>query len=95
MKFNPIEILNAWIIAANPTKTQKELAEARMSICMSCESKREVIENKKWSALCGKCGCPLSKKIFTKEYGTCPLNKWNSIEEKYISNLKTKQKTII
>lgn len=95
MKFNPIEIFKAWVIAANPSKEQKELAEARMNICLKCDFRKEIIHNKKWSTICGRCGCPLQKKVFTDEYGTCPLQKWNSIEEEYIKNLKVKSKTII
>ena len=95
MSFNPIEIINAWFISSNPNPTQKKLAEERMSICMKCEFKKEIIHNKKWSAICGSCGCPLEKKIFTDQYGSCPKSKWNDIEEKYIKNLKVKTKTII
>jgi len=62
MGFDLIEILKAWVTAENPNKMQKELAELRLNICMGCDMRKEIIHNKKWSALCGKCGCPLSKK---------------------------------
>lgn len=95
MSFNPKEIINAWITSFNPNSTQKSLAEERMNICMKCEFRKEIIHNKKWSAICGGCGCPLEKKIFTDQAGTCPKSKWNSVEEKYIKTLKVKTKTII
>jgi len=98
MGFNPLEILKAWITAENPNKIQKELAELRLNICMGCDMRKEVVNNKKWSALCGKCGCPLSKKIFTDQYGSCPLGKWDEVETPYIKSLilkSKKTKTII
>lgn len=95
MKFNFIEIVNAWITAANPNEMEAELAKERLNICMSCNFRKEVIHKKKWSAVCGKCGCPIQKKIFTNEYGSCPLNKWEEIEKKYIKNLAIKEKSII
>ena len=95
MTFNISEIVKAWVTAANPNDVQRELAEERLDICMKCEFRKEVIHNKEWSALCGKCGCPISKKIFTDQYGSCPLNKWNLIEDKYKLHLKKKNKSII
>lgn len=95
MSFNLIEIFKAWAAAANPTEVQKKLADERINICMKCEFRKEIFHNKNWSATCGKCGCPLSKKIFTDQYGTCPLSKWNAIEEKYLNHLKVKKNSII
>ena len=95
MKINPIEIINAWIRAANPTETEKELAKARMDICLKCDFRKEIIHNKEWSAICGGCGCPLRAKIFTNQYGSCPQNKWEIIEKKYIKTLMVKEKSII
>lgn len=95
MKFNPLEIINAWITAANPNEIETQLAKERLDICMGCKFKKEVIHNKEWSALCGACGCPIKKKIFTDQYGSCPEKKWNLIESKYIKHLKRKEKTII
>ena len=72
-----LEIASAWITAANPTEEEKERAESRVTICNGCE------ENKLSEILdydyCGKCGCPLSKKIFSPLPGkeACPLEKWD------------------
>jgi PHP family Zn ribbon phosphoesterase len=95
MGFNPLEIINAWITAANPTEMEAKLAKERLSICLKCDFRKEVIHNKQWSAVCGKCGCPIQKKIFTNQYGSCPMNKWEEVEKKYIKNLVVKDKSII
>lgn len=71
-----LEIAKAWIIAANPTDEQKEIAEKRIAICNTCEFSRY---NKALDFhYCGECGCPLSKKIFTQGPGkdACPKQKW-------------------
>lgn len=71
-----LEIASSWISAANPTPEEKERAEKRVSTCNGCE------ENKLSEVLdyhyCGKCGCPLKKKIFSPLPGSeaCPLGKW-------------------
>jgi len=95
MKFNPLEIINAWITAANPNEIQTELAKERLDVCMECDFRKEVIHNKEWSAICGSCGCPIQKKIFTDQFGSCPEKKWNTLEEKYKSILKEKRKSLI
>jgi len=96
MKFNPIEIINAWITAANPNEVETKLAKERLDICMGCDIRKEIIKRKEWSAICGGCGCPIQKKIFTDEYGSCPEKKWNELEDMYKSILKqSKEKTLI
>lgn len=95
MKFDPIEIIDAWFRSLNPNEKESNLARERLDICMGCDFRKEVIRKKKWSALCGKCGCPIQKKIFTDQYGSCPLNKWDGIEKKYIGILSVKEKSII
>jgi hypothetical protein len=95
MKFNPIEIINAWFTSINPNETESILAKERLDICMKCDFRKEVIHNKEWSALCGKCGCPIRSKIFTNQFGSCPEKKWNILEENYKSILKEKGKTLI
>ena len=73
------KIIKAWITAANPTPTQRELAEKRMDICNSCDKKG----TKAKIIVCTQCGCPLSKKIFTMENDSCPLHKWLEVEKDY------------
>lgn len=74
---NIAEIITAWHRAQKPTPEQKELAEYRASICDACEFK----EFKKLvrSYVCGACGCPISKKIYSPTSGpdACPKGKWD------------------
>lgn len=71
------EIVVAWHRASNPTPEQKEIAEYRASICELCEHKqfKDLIK----TYICGACGCPISKKIYSPKAGTeaCPKSKWS------------------
>lgn len=71
------EIIISWWRAENPTKEQSELAERRLKICMGCNSRKESVV---FQYVCGECGCPLGKKIFTPKMGSCDLGKWNTVE---------------
>jgi hypothetical protein len=74
------DIIKAWAVSFNPTEEQKELADLRYNICISCDQRGNILGIEK----CNKCGCPLSKKIFTqKKAETCPLNKWDSVEKEF------------
>jgi hypothetical protein len=95
MRFDLIEIIDAWFTAMNPDETQSNLAKERLDVCMKCDLRKEVIHNKEWSAFCGGCGCPIRSKIFTDQFGSCPEKKWDSLEENYRSMLKQKSRTII
>jgi hypothetical protein len=70
------EIFQAWVAAANPTPEQKLIAEYRSSVCDTCEKKKYIKEAN--VIICGQCGCPLSKKVFSPVEGpkACPLAKW-------------------
>jgi hypothetical protein len=71
------EIAKAWMIAAKPTKEQYILAQNRLKICEQCPS---MIESAVFEYKCKECGCPIGKKIYTSTMGTCPLHKWDKIE---------------
>lgn len=71
------EIAVSWWRAENPTKEQSELAQKRLEICVGCDSRKESIV---FGYVCGECGCPIGKKIFTPKLGTCDLHKWNKVE---------------
>jgi hypothetical protein len=47
-----------------------------MKICNDCDKKTYLKPVD--SFICGECGCPLSKKIFSPKPGpeACPLSKW-------------------
>ena len=83
-----IEIINAWKIANNPTPKQEELAELRGKICDGCPAKKVITKKLKLATICGECGCPIAKKIFTPKFNACPLKKWGEIDNQYISEKK-------
>ena len=35
------------------------------------------------ATVCGECGCPIAKKIFTNDYNPCPLKKWEEVDAEY------------
>jgi hypothetical protein len=93
--YNFNEILKAFLISYKPTKLQSELAEKRLSICNTCDSKKLVLKKFIPTHICGGCKCVIQKKIYTPLKNTCPLNKWNEIEsEKYFPSEK-ENKSII
>ena len=71
-----VEIAKAWIAAKNPTDEQRIIAEYRVAICDKCPYKEH---NKTFDVfICNKCGCPISKKIFSPKPGdeACPDKRW-------------------
>jgi hypothetical protein len=89
------EIFDAWKISFKPTSKQEELAKLRLEICLECEFRKEVVKGLKWSALCGKCGCPLNKKVFSPNYNPCPLKKWDSVDSSYLEPFEDKNKNTL
>ena len=88
------EIIDAWTISYKPNETQLNKSIERGEICDTCPSKKVVVEFIKLATICGECGCPISKKIFSLDYNPCPLKKWEEVDKKYIVEQK-KSKTII
>jgi len=71
-----VEIAKAWIAAANPTPEQQKIADSRISICDTCPHKKQASHINTY--VCGLCGCPLDKKIFSPLPGdkACPDKRW-------------------
>ena len=71
-----VEIAKAWIAEADPTPEQKEIANHRISICAECPNKSYFKHIN--IHVCGLCGCPLDKKIFSPLPGeqACPDKRW-------------------
>jgi hypothetical protein len=71
-----VEIAKAWMAAANPTPEQAALAESRAATCDECPHRNYISAMNTF--VCGKCGCPLSKKIFSPLPGqqACPDQRW-------------------
>lgn len=76
------KIYKSWIIAHNPSDKQLIIAESRNNICNNCPSRKTITDKLKIGVVCGECGCPISKKIFTPTFNDCPLGKWKDVDEK-------------
>jgi len=95
MIYNFKEIFDAWVTSINPTQEQKELAQKRLDICKGCEYKKETVKGQKWSVICDACGCPLSKKVFSKLFNPCPKQKWGDVDVQFDLKLPKKDKKTI
>jgi hypothetical protein len=87
-------IIDAWIIANNPTEEQKALAESRFNVCIQCEEFREK-RPVTGEPYCNNCGCPLKKKIFSKKYNECPLKKWEDVDNLLFKETQKQKKSIL
>jgi hypothetical protein len=86
------EIFDAWKTSFNPTEVQEELAQKRLNICLNCEYRKEVLKGIEWSAYCNDCGCPINKKIFSKNYNPCTQRKWKDVDSEYMQPIPDKIK---
>jgi hypothetical protein len=85
------EIFESWFTSFNPTQEQKIIAKERLDVCLGCDYRKEVLKGVNWSAYCDGCGCPISKKIFSKYFNPCPKKKWENVDSKYIEKLPLKE----
>jgi hypothetical protein len=83
MDLNFKKIYNAWVTSYFPNETQKLLAEKRNEICESCPSLKILTDISKLGVICGECGCPITKKIFSNNFNDCPLKKWEEVDTTY------------
>ena len=83
MDLNFKKIFNAWIASYNPTSEQKLLAEKRNEVCEMCPSRKVLTNKLKLGVVCGECGCPITKKIFSNDFNDCPLKKWDEVDTIY------------
>jgi hypothetical protein len=84
MSLNFEEITKAWIDSVFANDEQKDIAKKRNEICQSCPSLKVKFQKIKKISIqyCGECGCPISKKIFSRKYNACPLSKWETVDSK-------------
>ena len=82
---NVKEIVRAWFSSFTGSDEQKELALNRLEICNGCEHIKTNVIN---VIVCGNCGCPINKKIFSPLYNSCPLKKWEESDKNYRDILK-------
>ena len=85
---NPVEIVKAWITSFNPSEDEERMSLARKKICDECPSKASILKRKGWATICKECGCPISKKIYTKTYNPCPLGKWAEVDDMFFEDTK-------
>lgn len=88
------KILNAWITAYNPSEQQLLLANKRNEICEVCPSRKKITGKLKIGVVCGECGCPITKKIFSADFNDCPLKKWESVDKTYFPKSKDSKSII-
>lgn len=86
------DILNSWIVSFNPSTEAQNRANDRLLVCRGCDNYKEILKNKKWSAICEGCGCPIDKKVFSNKINACPLNKWAEVDKKHNTYIKVKDK---
>jgi hypothetical protein len=68
------DIAKSWWVSFNPNEEQSKEGKRRLEICMKpCEYRQDSIV---FGYVCGKCGCPLGKKIFSEVEQPCPDNRW-------------------
>jgi len=90
-----LEIISAWKIANNPTPNQEKLAASRFDICKDCPSKKILTKKLKIATVCGECGCPISKKIFSPKFNPCPLGKWAEVDIELVQHTQKKNSSLI
>ena len=91
------EITSAWWDSYFADDNQKKLAKERLSVCESCPSLQTKFKKirKLTISVCGECGCPISKKIFSNKFDACPLGKWKEIDASHPDFFKIrKDKTL-
>ncbi len=89
---NAGEIVKAWITSFNPSTDEKNMALARKKVCDECPSNKEVLKKRGWTSICKECGCPISKKIYTKSYNPCPLEKWLEVDDMFFEDKKIEKR---
>jgi hypothetical protein len=91
-----LNIINSWTKSIHSSESEKRRAEERLHVCHKCEHYTEVIKKRKWSAICGSCGCPLKAKVFSNVFEPCPENYWSEVDKKYQELPKVKEnKTLL
>lgn len=83
---NAGEIIKAWITSFNPNEAEEKMAIGRKAICKECPSRKEILKKRGWTSICKECGCPISKKIYSKTYNPCPLGKWDKVDNLFFED---------
>jgi len=86
------EIVKAWITSFNPKESEEKMAMGRKAICEECPSNKQILKKRGWTSICKKCGCPISKKIYTISYNPCPLGKWAEVDNLFFEDKKIEKR---
>lgn len=89
------DILKSWATGINPSKEERNRANERLSVCLSCDFKKELVKNKEWTLYCNVCGCPIQGKVYSSVINPCPKSKWNKVDEKYLDVPISKDKNTL
>ena len=91
--FNLGEIIEAWAASYAKNPERQQLAQLRYEICRGCEhfGKRAIVGDE----YCKDCGCPISKKVFSKKFNACPLKKWENVDKSFYKENGHKNKNTI
>jgi len=89
MDFDFKKITKAWFDSYFGSDKQKELAIKRAKICETCPSRKVMAEGIDLLTVCGECGCPIKKKIFSSDFNDCPLSKWKNVDTPYFPPRKS------
>ena len=89
MNFDFKKITKAWFDSYFGSDKQKELAIKRALICEICPSRNVKVKGIDLLTVCGECGCPIKKKIFSSDFNDCPLKKWEEVDSQYFPPKKT------
>jgi hypothetical protein len=71
------DIVRAWLSSFNPTERQRKLANARYEVCRWCSFYLSSID------ACTACGCMVNKKVYSEQYGACPMGKWDGVDNSF------------
>lgn len=80
-----VDIIKAWGASYFATDVQKQRANERLEICNSCDFIKETAIG----PICGKCTCPIGKKVFSFNFNDCPEKKWKEVDFKFFQTSKT------
>ncbi len=97
MSINIREITSAWWDSYFGTDNQKSLAKKRLEVCENCPSLEQKFKKlrKITVTVCGECGCPIAKKIFSPKFNACPLGKWKNVDELYLDVFENKKNNLL
>jgi hypothetical protein len=78
------EIAKAWRKSYFHNDNEEKMANERLKICNSCEFIKETVVGH----ICGKCLCPINKKVYSPDFNKCPEKKWKDVDSEFFIGKK-------